>query len=72
MKRWLTNFSKEAYYVLLSTRRMALPQGAVPGGESIIAVMRVDSRKLVHARITKPCRIVYCRPAGIPVPQTMA
>ena len=33
---------------------MALPQGAVPSGESTIAVMRADSRKLVHAGLTKP------------------
>ena len=38
--RWLTNFSKEAYYVWLCMRRMALPQAAVPGGESTIAVWR--------------------------------
>ena len=47
--RWLANFSKEAYYVWLGMRRMALPQAAVPSGESTIAVMRADSRKLVHA-----------------------
>ena len=55
--RWLTNFSKEAYYVWLGMRRMALPQAAVPSGESTIAVMRADSRKLVHAGITKPSRL---------------
>ena len=54
--RWLTNFPKEAYYVWLGMRRMALPQAAVPSGESTIAVMRADSRKLVHAGITKPSR----------------
>ena len=36
---------------------MALPQGAVLSGESTIAVMRADSRKLVHAGLTKPSRI---------------
>ena len=55
--RWLTNFSNEAYYVWLGMRRMALPQAAVPSGESTIAVMRADSRKLVHAGITKPSRL---------------
>ena len=53
---WLTDFSKEAYYVWLGMRRMALPQAAVPSGESTIAVMRVDSRNLVHAGLTKPSR----------------
>ena len=55
--RWLTNFSKEAYHVWLRMRRMALPQAAVPSGESTIAVMRADSRKLVHAGLTKPSRL---------------
>ena len=55
--RWLTNFSKEAYYVWLGMRRMALPQAAVPGGKSTIALMRADSRKLVHAGLTKPSRL---------------
>ena len=55
--RWLTNFSKEAYYVWLGMRRMALPQAAVPNGESTIAIMRADSRKLVHASLTKPSRL---------------
>ena len=55
--RWLTNFSKEAYYVWLGMRRMALPQAAVPSGESTIAVMRADSRKLVLAGLTKPSRL---------------
>ena len=55
--RWLTNFSKEAYYVWPGMRRMALPQAAVPSGESTIAVMRADSRKLVHAGLTKPSRL---------------
>ena len=36
---------------------MALPQAAVPIGESTIAVMRANSRKLVHARFTKPSRL---------------
>ena len=36
---------------------MALPQAAVPSGESTIAVMRADSRKLVHAGLTKPSRL---------------
>ena len=54
--RWLTNFSKEAYYVWLGMC-MALPQGAVPSGESSIAFMRVDSRKLVHASLSKPIRM---------------
>ena len=55
--RWLTNFSKEAYYVWLGMCRMALPQGAVPSGDNTIAVMRADSRKLVHAGPTKPSRL---------------
>ena len=55
--RWLTNFSKEAYYVWLGMRRMVLPQAAVPSGESTIAVMRADGRKLVHAGLTKPSRL---------------
>ena len=55
--RWLTNFSKEAYYVWLGMRRMALPQGAVPGGESTIAVMRAVNGKVVHAGLTKPSRM---------------
>ena len=54
---WMTNFSKEAYYVLLGMRRMALPQAAVPSGQSTIAFMRADSRKLVHAGLTKPSRL---------------
>ena len=55
--RWQTNFSKEAYYVRLGMRRMALPQAAVPSGESTIAVMRTDNCKLVHAGLTKPSRL---------------
>ena len=55
--RWLTNFSKEAYYVWPGMRRMAVPQAAIPSGESTIAVMRADSRKLVHAGLTKPSRL---------------
>ena len=55
--RWLTNFSKEAYYVWLGMRRMALPQAAVPSGESTIAVMRADSRKPVHTGLTNPSRL---------------
>ena len=55
--RWLTNFSKEAYYVWLGIRCMALPQGAIPIGENTIAVMRADDRKLVHAGLTKPLRM---------------
>ena len=55
--RWLTNFSKEAYYVWLGMRRMALPQAAIPSGESTIVVMRADNRKLVHAGLTKPSRL---------------
>ena len=54
---WLTNFSKEAYYVWLGMRCMALPQAAVPSGESTIAVMRADSRKVVHTGLTKPSRL---------------
>ena len=55
--RWLSNFSKEAYYVWLGMRRMALPQAAVPSGEGTIAVMRADSRKVLHASLTKPSRL---------------
>ena len=33
---------------------MALPQGAIPSGESTIAVMQADNRKLVHTGLTKP------------------
>ena len=54
---WLTNFSKQAYYVWVGVRRMALPQGAVTSGESTIAVMRADCRKLVHAGLTKPSQM---------------
>ena len=57
--RWLTNFSKEAYYVWLGIRCMALPQGPIPIGESTIAVMRADNRKLVHAGLTKPFRMSF-------------
>ena len=55
--RWLTKFSKEAYYVLMGMRRMALPQAAVPRGESTIAVMQAHSCKLVHAGLTTPSRL---------------
>ena len=55
--RWLTNSSKEAYYVWLGMRCMALPQADVPNSESTIAAMRADSRKLVHASLTKPSRL---------------
>ena len=55
--RWLTNFSTEGYYVCLGVCRMAMAQGAVPSGESTIAVMRADGRKLVHAGLTKPSRL---------------
>ena len=55
--RWLTNFSKEAYYVWLGMRCMALPQAAVPSGESTIAFMWAESRKPVHAGLTKPSRL---------------
>ena len=55
--RWLTNFSKEAYYVWLGMRCMALPQAALPTGESTIAVMWADNRKLVQAGPTKPSRL---------------
>ena len=49
--RWLTNFSKDVYYLWLGMCRMVLPQGAVPSGESTTAIMRADGRKpLVHAR----------------------
>ena len=44
----------EAYYVLLGMCPIPLPQAAVPSGQSIIAVMRAGSRKLVHAGLTKP------------------
>ena len=36
---------------------MALPQMPVPSGESTIAVMGADSRKMVHADLTKPSRL---------------
>ena len=52
--RWLTNFSKEVYYVWLGMRRKALPQAAIPSGESTIVVMRANSLKLVQAGLTKP------------------
>ena len=55
--RWLIHFSKEAYYVWLGMRRMALPQAAVPSGEKTIAIMWADSRKLVHASLTEPSRL---------------
>ena len=57
LPRWVTNFSKEAYYVWLGMCHLALPQAAVPSGESTIAVMWADSRKLVHAGLTKPSRL---------------
>ena len=37
--RWLTNFSKVAYYVWMGMRRMTLPQGAVPSIESTLGIM---------------------------------
>ena len=49
---WLTNFSKQAYCVWLGMRRIALPQAAVPSGESTIAVMLPDNCKVVHAGLT--------------------
>ena len=49
---WLTNSSKEAYCVWLGMRRMALPQAAVSSGESTIAVMWADNRKLVRAGLS--------------------
>ena len=55
--RWLTNFSKEACYIWPGMRCMALPQASVPSGESTIAVMQADSRKLVHTGPTKPSRL---------------
>ena len=55
--RWLNLFSKEAYYVCPGMRSMALPQGGAPNGESTIAVMRADSRKMVHAGLSKPSRM---------------
>ena len=36
---------------------MALPQAAVPSGDSTIAVMRADSRKLVNKGLAKPSRL---------------
>ena len=54
--RWLI-FPRKPHYVWLGMRRMALPQAAVPIGDSTIAVMRVASRKLGHARPTKPSRL---------------
>ena len=56
-KHWacgLTNFFKEVYCVWLGMRRMALPQGAASNGESTVVVMRANSCKLVHVRLTKP------------------
>ena len=56
-KQWprsVTNFSKEAYYVWVGMRRIALPQAVLPSAESTIAVMLADRRKLVHAGLTKP------------------
>ena len=55
--RWLTSFSKEACYVWLGMCRMALPQAAVPCGESTIGVMRANSRKLGQAVLTKVSRL---------------
>ena len=55
--RWLTTFSKQAYYLWLGMRRVALPEAAVPSGESNSAVMQADSRKLVHVGLTKPSRL---------------
>ena len=55
--RWLTNFWKGAYYVWLGMSCMALPQAAVPSGESTILGIRADSRKLVHAGLTKSSRL---------------
>ena len=55
--RWLTNFSQEAYYVWLHMHCMALPQVAVPSGESTIGVLLPNSRKLVHGGLTKPSRL---------------
>ena len=55
--RWLFNFSKEAYYVWLRMRRMALPQATIRSSESTIVVMRADSLELVHVGLTKPSRL---------------
>ena len=63
--RWLTNFSNDAYYVWRCMRRMALPQAAVPSGESTIAVMRADRRKLVHAGLTKLSRLSIADPGAL-------
>ena len=68
---WPTNFSKEAYYVWLGVSRMVLPQGAVPSGESTIAVMRGDTCTMV-SRSHQDIPVCYCTPGGIAVPQTVA
>ena len=52
-----TTFSKEAYYVWPGMCRMILPQASVPDGESTIAIMRADCRKLVHTSLTKSSRL---------------
>ena len=52
-----TNCSKQAFYVWLGMRPMALPQAAVPIGENTIAVMRADGHKLVHAGRIKQSRL---------------
>ena len=62
---WLTNFSKQAYYVCLGMHRMALPQGDVPSGESTIAVMRAHRRKLVHACLTNPSRMCIAKQGAL-------
>ena len=41
----------------LGMRHMALPQAAVPSGESTIAFIRAYNRKLVHKGVTKPSRL---------------
>ena len=48
------------HYVWLRMRYIALPQGAIPIGESTIPIMWGDSRKLVHTHLIRPSD-VYCR-----------
>ena len=55
--RCRTNFSNEAYHVWLGMRRMALPQSAVPSGDSAIVVLRAHGRMVVHASLTRPSRM---------------
>ena len=70
--RWLTNLFKEAYYVRLCMRRMALPQATVPSGESTIDALRGDKQQAGARMSHQAIPVVYCTSTGITVPQIVA